>query len=193
VSQEELTSESEPQRLAGHLEVTHVGHIASRDWHQFWTGRLGKILKEPLMTAIFFQDFAFQTSTTVTVLLYALTCLPPLITIYRRLYRGKQWALPVIMKCESILDKNEQLRKFSPRSDLLLSKSSLPRLLVEVNSEPRKDRPEDLVWMLLTGAAIVRFANRFLDAMVDKNFVLFAIYVWDNGESESLFTVSGVE
>jgi hypothetical protein len=37
--------------------------------------------------------------------------------------------------------------------------------------------------MLLTGAAIVRFANRFLDAfMVAKNFVLFAIYIWDSGK-----------
>jgi hypothetical protein len=183
VSQEELTFESELQRLAGHLEVTHVVHIASRDWHQFWTGRLGMTLKEPLMTTIFFLDFAFQTSTTTTVQLYALTCLPPLITIYRRLYRDKQWPLPLIMKREFTLDKNSQLRKFNSRSDLLLSKSSFPRLLVEVSSESRKDRPEDLVRMLLTGAAIVRFANGFLNRfMVTKNFVLCAIYVWDDGQ-----------
>jgi hypothetical protein len=37
--------------------------------------------------------------------------------------------------------------------------------------------------MLLTGATIVRFANRFLDRfMADKNFVLCALYVWDIGE-----------
>jgi hypothetical protein len=37
--------------------------------------------------------------------------------------------------------------------------------------------------MLLTGAAIVRFANTLLDAfMVDKNFVLLAMYIWDNGQ-----------
>jgi hypothetical protein len=44
--------------------------------------------------------------------------------------------------------------------------------------------PEDLVRMLLMGAAIVRFANRFLDRfMADKNFVLCALYVWDGGEA----------
>lgn len=136
------------------------------------------------MNAIFFHDFAFQTGNTTTALMYALTCLPPLITIYRRLYRSDQsWPFNLIMKCETIRTVNEQLRKFRPRSDLLVSKSTLPRLLVEVNSKPRKDMPEDLVRMLLMGAAIVRFANRFLDRfMADKNFVLCALYVWDAGE-----------
>jgi hypothetical protein len=115
---------------------------------------------------------------------HLLACLPPLIAIYRRLYRGKQpWPIHLIMKCEPISDEKEQLGKFRPRSDLLVSKSSLPRLLVEVNSKPKKDRPEDLVRMLLTGAAIVRLANIFLDRfMVFKNFVFCAMYVWDSGE-----------
>lgn len=67
--------------------------------------------------------------------------------------------------------------------DLIVLKSSLPQLLVEVDSKPKKDRPEDLVRMLLYGAAIVRFANGFLDTfMADKNFVLFAIDIWDDGK-----------
>jgi hypothetical protein len=136
------------------------------------------------MNTIFFHRFslnAFQTGSTTTVLMYLLTCLPPLITIYRRLYRGKQlWPIHLIMKCETTLDEKEQLCKFRPCSD---SKSSLPRLLVEVNSKPKKDRPEDLVRMFVTGAAIVRFANGFLDRfMATKNFVLCAISVWDSGE-----------
>jgi hypothetical protein len=47
--------------------------------------------------------------------------------------------------------------------------------------------------MLLQGAAIVRFANKFLDKfMEDESFVLFAIYVWDHGEATrySLFQQS---
>jgi hypothetical protein len=37
--------------------------------------------------------------------------------------------------------------------------------------------------MLLTGAAIVRFANAFLDRFkANKNFVLCAIYIWVNGQ-----------
>jgi len=36
--------------------------------------------------------------------------------------------------------------------------------------------------MLTTGAFIVRFANHFLSAFCqEKNFVLCAIYIWDNG------------
>jgi hypothetical protein len=58
---------------------------------------------------------------------------------------------------------------------------------VEVNSNPSKERPEerpeDLVRMLLTGAAIVRFANGFLNRfMATKDFVLCAIYIWEDGE-----------
>ena len=40
----------------------------------------------------------------------------------------------------------------------------------------------DLIRMLTTGAFIVRFANHFLSAFCqEKNFVLCAIYIWDNG------------
>ena len=92
------------------------------------------------------------------------------------------WPFDLIMKRDAIGNENE-LRKFRPRSDLLVSKSTLPRLLVEVNSKPKNDWPEDLVRMLLTGAAVVRFANRYLDGfMAEKNFVLFALYIWDHGE-----------
>lgn len=61
---------------------------------------------------------------------------------------------------------------------------------MKVNSKPKKEWPEDLVRMLLTGAAVIGFANRDLDRfMVDKNFVLFAIYIWDDGNAScySLF------
>jgi len=65
-------------------------------------------------------------------------------------------------------------------SDVFVSKSMLPRLLVEVDSKPKEDCPEDLVRMLLSSAAIVRFANKFLDRFkAAKNFVLFAIYTWE--------------
>jgi hypothetical protein len=50
---------------------------------------------------------------------------------------------------------------------------------MEVNPKPRKDRPEDVVRMLLMGAAVVRFANKFSDRFIvatGKKLVLFAIY-----------------
>ena len=37
--------------------------------------------------------------------------------------------------------------------------------------------------MLLEGAAIVRFANTFLDAFkAKKDFILVVIFVWDDGQ-----------
>ncbi len=107
-----------------------------------------------------------------------------LVMIYRPLYRGNQpWPFNIIMKCETA-PEGEQLRKLLPRSDLLVSKSTLPRLLVEVNSKPKDERPGDLIRMLLCGAAVVRMANKFSDKfMVAKDFVLFAIYIWDDGRA----------
>jgi|HubBroStandDraft_5_1064220.scaffolds.fasta_scaffold136353_2 hypothetical protein len=146
------------------------------------------------MNAAFFSYFtlvSLRMGGSITVLTYALTCLPALITIYSRLYRSRQsWPFHLIVRCD--LNGDEELRKYRPRSDLLVSKSTLPRLLVEVNSKPRKEWPEDLVRMLLSGATVVRFANRYLDGFkADKNFVLFALYIWDNGEvyCYSLFQV----
>lgn len=77
---------------------------------------------------------------------------------------------------------NDQFRKYRPRSDFLISNTTLPRLLVEVNSTSVKSLPMDLIRMLLTGAFIVRFANRFLNASCrEKNFVLCAIFIKDDG------------
>ena len=79
--------------------------------------------------------------------------------------------------------EDEETRKYKPRSDFHISHSSLPRLLVEVNSTPPTSWPMDLVRMLTTGAFIVRFANHFLNAFCqEKNFVLCAIFIWDNGQ-----------
>ena len=71
---------------------------------------------------------------------------------------------------------------FKPRSDFLISESFFPRLLVEVNSTAVQDWPPDLIWMLLQGAALVRFANAFLGDFKEKrDFVLIAIFVRDAG------------
>ncbi len=62
------------------------------------------------------------------------------------------------MKCLNVAD-DEQLRTYRPSSDFILLQSKLPRLLVEVKSKPKSDWPEDLVGMLVMGAAVVHFAN----------------------------------
>ena len=189
-SSDEFTSESKSHRRAGRLEVKHLAHIAISNWRLLWDGPLGNTLEERSMNAIFFQTFAlttFETRSTATVLTYALTCLLPLIMIYHRLYRGNQsWPFNLIVKCETVSNETEQLCKFQPRSDLLVLKSGLPRLLVQVSSKSSKDwntTPEDHTRMLLMGAAVVRFANKFSPRFMEtKNFVLCATYIWFNSK-----------
>jgi len=42
--------------------------------------------------------------------------------------------------------------------------------------------------MLLEGAAIVRFANTFLDAFkAKKDFILVSVFVWDDGMASRYF------
>jgi hypothetical protein len=47
--------------------------------------------------------------------------------------------------------------------------------------------------MLTTGAFIVRFANNYLCYKDQRNFVLCAIFIWDNGDVSrfTLFQVQG--
>jgi hypothetical protein len=71
---------------------------------------------------------------------------------------------------------------YKPCSDFLISKSKLPRLIVEINSTSIKHQPPDLIRMLLSGAAVVPFANNFLKAFKEqKNFVLCAVFIYDDG------------
>src|SRR6267154_2146851 len=77
-SPEEFTFANESHRTAGRLEVTHLACVAAGDWQRFWNGEFGSTLKEPSMNATFFHLFALVTSRvgSITVLMYALTCLP---------------------------------------------------------------------------------------------------------------------
>jgi hypothetical protein len=73
---------------------------------------------------------------------------------------------------------------YKPCSDFLISKSNLPRLIVEINSTPNRHQPSDLIRVLLTGAAVVRFANNFLEAFKkEKSFVLCAVFIYDDGSA----------
>ena len=176
---EEFDPGSVLDRLVGLGEAVHLAYIACYDWGQYWTAS-EKPLKEPAMNVVFFHCFAIQPCVATTVLTYVLDR-SPLILIYRRFYRSTQ-SLPFQVITECVNEPNpKRLRRFQPRSDLMVLRSNLPRLLVEVNSAPRKEFPEDLTQMLLVGAAIVRFANKFLDGFKKKkDFVLFAMYVWDD-------------
>ncbi len=107
MSREEFTFESESQRLAGYLEVAHLAHIAYGDWQLFWKGELGSSLKEPLMTAMFFQ---VSPSMRTALSTYVLICLPPLFTICRRLSSTE-----VTSRGLSILSRN--VKPFAERNN----------------------------------------------------------------------------
>jgi hypothetical protein len=104
--------------------------------------------------------------------------------IERRLYTEAE------LNGQSILLRNvytfnpqmNKSRKYNPRSEFLISKAEVPRLLVEINSTSTERWPPDLIQMLLTGAAVVRFANKFLNAFRnEKNFVLCALFIRGHG------------
>ena len=116
-----------------------------------------------------------------------LACLPPSIAIYHGLCRDKDCPITIVVEREGGGEDDGPdeggLRKYKPRPDFLISHYSLPRLLVEAASTSVNTWPEDLIQMLTTGAFIVRFANRFLEAFEEKNFVLCAIFIWDSGNA----------
>jgi hypothetical protein len=86
------------------------------------------------------------------------------------------------MKRGGVQSTQEQLRTFKPRNALVILKSTLPRLLVDVQSTRTDKVPPELARMLLEGAAIVRFANISLDAFkAKKDFILVTAFVWNDG------------
>jgi hypothetical protein len=86
------------------------------------------------------------------------------------------------MKRGGVQSTQGQLRTFKPRNALVILKSTLPRLLVDVQSTRDDDAPPELARMLLEGAAIVRFANMSLDTFkAKKDFILVAVFVWQDG------------
>jgi hypothetical protein len=61
----------------------------------------------------------------------------------------------------------------------------LPRLAVEVNSQPQNRPAVDLYRMMLQAASVIRFANTKQEAYKkEKNFVFVAIYIKSNGSAE---------
>jgi hypothetical protein len=102
---------------------------------------------------------------------------------YPHLYRSSEsWPFRLIAKRADI-PSHREIRQYKPRSDLIILQSNLPRLLVEVNSHPKKLWPENLIRLLVQGASVVRFANKFVEKFKrKKDFVLFAMYVWDNAK-----------
>ena len=56
----------------------------------------------------------------------------------------------------------------NPHSALVILKSTLPLLLVDVDSTPTEGWTHELIWMLLGSATIVRFANNFLGVFETK-------------------------
>jgi hypothetical protein len=140
-----------------------------------------------MANGIFFWQFTFNVpeDDMTTTQLYVLFLPSFNCDLASSLQRSHSVAFNLTTKCVSVQPLNDQLRKYRPCSDFLILKSTLPRLLVEVNSTTETTGwPKDLIRMLLQGAAIVRFANTFLDTFKGrKDFVLVAIYIWNNGKA----------
>jgi hypothetical protein len=81
-------------------------------------------------------------------------------------------------------DKNMDY-SYTPKSDFLILKYSLPRLAVEVNSYSPGRPAVDHYRLMLQGASMVRFANNFLGAYkTERNFVFVAIFIGDTGVAD---------
>ena len=111
-----------------------------------------------------------------------------LIEAERRSYRSNHpWPLTLILEDTRVQKLDEKYREYKPHSNFLIEKSSLPRFLVKNDSAGSKeDWPVDKVRLILEGAAIVRFANTFVDTFKQKrDFVLIAVYIGRNGYAEA--------
>jgi len=125
-----------------------------------------------------------------------LICISSLIVIYHWLYRGRTLLpLQLIMQYAGNMPNNK-LCMYKPHNHFLVTKSTLLQLLIEVNSDfTTIDWPKDHLQMLLLGASIVYFTNKFLKPFQeDKKFVLIAIFIWQNGKviQHTLFQCTNV-
>jgi hypothetical protein len=69
---ERRSVEGGTQRLAGKNEVLHLALLASRKWEREWKAR-GRLLKESITSAMFFEFFKLDAGEIITTLMYVLT------------------------------------------------------------------------------------------------------------------------
>ncbi len=147
MSREEFTFEANLRGLPG-ISRWHNSHISPRN---------GRFIKGTVDDCDILPGFALHADSTVNVCAHLLASV-----VYDLsssiIYRSNQsWPFNLITKCETV--RREEQLKFHPLSDFFVSKSMLPRHLVEVNSKSKKDWPEDLVRMLLPCAVLICKAN----------------------------------
>jgi len=165
----DLNEDSTNQRRHAKLsEVRHIAELACEPWEKLWRHPYGYDFKEAAANSIFFHRFILE--------------VPEDGKINAKL-SNHPWPLRLIVN-RSAGPEDERLRNFTPRSDFLIATSTLPRLLVEVNSTKTKSWPPDQIRMLLSGAFVVRFSNEYLEPFrTTKQFVLVVIFVQQTGEA----------
>ncbi|KAI0247478.1 kinase-like domain-containing protein [Lactifluus subvellereus] len=90
------------------------------------------------------------------------------------------WPFQIIVQ-----DNRKECRSYGPKNDFTALGSSLPRLLIEVNSFRPDESPQNHYRMLLQAASVIRFANQFLEAYKrNKSCILVAAYVGSDGNTE---------
>jgi hypothetical protein len=93
---------------------------------------------------------------------------------------GESWPFEIIIK-----DPQNKRRSYKPKSDFAALGSSLPHLLVKVNSTQPTQPPKDSFQMLLQAGSIIQFANKHLDTYkANKGFILVAAYIGHDRDVE---------
>ncbi|KAH9165865.1 hypothetical protein EDB89DRAFT_2076393 [Lactarius sanguifluus] len=159
---------------ANKREITHLIHISSVDVENSWDvlqeGR-GRRFKEGDGNWLFFYAVAHHCRSLCSNVAGDGT-----LKISVKLGQ-ESWPFSLITQVAS-----GDLYTYRPRSDFLVLRFGLPRVAVEVNSNP-PDRPTvDLYRLMLQAASVVRFANSFINVYKQKkSFVFVAIFISHTG------------
>ena len=131
------------------------------------------------MTGIFFHYFALHEGKTITARTYALTCLHPLVAIYRRPCRSNwPWPFKLITKCETV-----RVRINSTSFNLVVTFSSRNQIFLDSSWKSTRNYNQAACGSCSDACDGCRRCSLCKDRfMADKNFVLCAMYIWDTGK-----------
>ncbi|KAH9164869.1 hypothetical protein EDB89DRAFT_2014754 [Lactarius sanguifluus] len=170
-----LTADQEMRFPANKHEINHLIHISSVDVENSW---------DPLMEG---SPRHFKEDDANWLFFYAIA------HHFRSLHSNiaSDGTLKTIIKLgqESwpfwlVTQVGKDCFTYIPKNDFLVLKFGLPRVTVEVNSNPPSKPPVDFYRLMLQAASVVRFANTFIDVYKEKKtFILVAIFVGHTGLS----------
>ncbi|KAH8980627.1 hypothetical protein EDB86DRAFT_3087731 [Lactarius hatsudake] len=170
-----LTADQEIRFPANKREINHLIHISSVDVEKSWdplTEGSPRHFKEDDANWLFFYALAHRFRSLHSNIASDGTL--------KAVVKTGQESLPFSL----ITQVGKHYFTYSPKNDFLVLKFGLPRVTVEVNSNPPYGPPVGLYRLMLQAASVVRFANTFIDVYKEKKtFLLVAIFVGHTGLS----------